>query len=86
LLVNFDAGYRASWETALGGVPETCFSDNRRCWAGDHIVDPQLVPGVLFTNRTFKTDNPRLIDLAPTILDAFGHPKEDEMEGESLLA
>jgi predicted AlkP superfamily phosphohydrolase/phosphomutase len=86
LMVNFAAGYRTSWETALGGVPQEIFSDNTRRWSGDHIVDPELVPGVLFMNRAFRRQYPRLLDMAPTILDAMGVPPGAAMEGVSLLA
>ena len=85
LLVHFAAGYRASWATALGGAGGGHFEDNTRKWAGDHIIDPAFVPGVLLMNRPFRTDRPRLLDLAPTITDALGVPKEAAMEGESLL-
>ncbi|MGH7709685.1 MAG: alkaline phosphatase family protein, partial [Gemmatimonadaceae bacterium] len=53
LVVGFSAGYRASWTTALGGIPGELFEDNVKKWGGDHIIDPSLVPGVLFINRTF---------------------------------
>ncbi|MFV2065617.1 MAG: alkaline phosphatase family protein [Pirellulales bacterium] len=85
LVVQFAAGYRASWQTALGGVPQGTFEDNTRRWAGDHIIDPDLVPGVLLMNRPYRTDHPNLIDLAPTILGALGVPKEPAMCGEALL-
>src|SRR5262249_7987191 len=54
LLVNFAEGHRVSWTTALGGVPAGHFEDNCKKWAGDHIIDPCLVPGVLFMNRAFR--------------------------------
>lgn len=84
LLVNFAAGYRVSWATALGGVPAGHFEDNRKKWSGDHLIDPALVPGVLLMNRPFR-DDAGLIDLAPTILAALGLPPTPVMEGESLL-
>src|SRR5262249_28802767 len=74
LVVNFAAGYRSSWETALGGIPRTVFEDNVKKWSGDHIIDPCLVPGVLFMNRPFPGDGASLVDLAPTILDALQVP------------
>ena len=61
------------------------FEDNVRKWSGDHIIDPPLIPGVLFMNRTFATEDPALHDLAPTILDALGVPVGEHMEGTSLL-
>ncbi len=51
LVVGFAPGYRASWQTALGGVPEgPVVVDNDRKWSGDHLIDPEAVPGVLFTS------------------------------------
>jgi predicted AlkP superfamily phosphohydrolase/phosphomutase len=85
LVVNFAEGYRGSWSTALGGMGESCFEDNTTRWAGDHIIDPALVPGVLMMNHSFRTEKPRLVDLAPTILDALGAPPSPAMEGEALL-
>jgi predicted AlkP superfamily phosphohydrolase/phosphomutase len=85
LLVNYAAGYRASWSTALGGIPQDEFEDNARRWSGDHIIDPELVPGVLWMNRPF-CPAARLVDLAPTILHALGCDPDPEMEGVSLLS
>ncbi len=84
LVVRFAEGYRASWTTAVGGVPEGLFEDNLKRWSGDHIVDPEAVPGVLLMNRPFRTTGARLIDLAPTILAALGVPRGAAMEGETL--
>jgi predicted AlkP superfamily phosphohydrolase/phosphomutase len=85
LVVHFAAGYRVSWGCSLGGVPAGQFEDNRKKWSGDHIVDPGLVPGVLLANRPFRGDGARLLDLAPTILDALGADRGPAMEGRSLL-
>lgn len=85
LLVNFAPGYRVSWETPLGGIPAGLFSDNVKKWAGDHVIDPCLVPGVLFMNHRLNNEHPHLLDIAPTILAALGVEKGPEMEGESLL-
>jgi predicted AlkP superfamily phosphohydrolase/phosphomutase len=84
LLVDFARGYRISWGSSLGGVPEGHFEDNRKKWSGDHIVDPTLVPGVLFMNQAFRGEGAGLADLAPTILEALGVPKGPDMEGSSL--
>jgi predicted AlkP superfamily phosphohydrolase/phosphomutase len=86
LMVNCAAGYRASWTTALGGVPADLLEDNVKRWSGDHIVDPALVPGVLFMNQPFAGESARLVDLAPTILTALGVPVPSVMEGVSLLS
>lgn len=85
LLVNFSPGYRVSWGTPLGGVPHGLFEDNLRRWGGDHVIDPDCVPGVLFMNRPFRSQSASLVDLAPTILSALNVPKIPAMEGNSLL-
>ncbi len=85
LLVNYSEGYRVSWTTALGGMPVDHFEDNEKKWSGDHIIDPCLVPGVLFMNRPFRDAGASLLDMAPTILEALNVPKGQAMEGASLL-
>lgn len=86
LVVCCTEGYRASWTTALGGVPAELFEDNVKRWGGDHIVDPTLVPGVLFMSRPFRGEGASLLDLAPTVLTALGTAPGAAMEGASLLA
>jgi predicted AlkP superfamily phosphohydrolase/phosphomutase len=85
LIVNFSAGYRVSWGTPLGGVPAGLFEDNVKKWGGDHVIDPALVPGVLFINHPFNGEKASLVDLAPTILNALRVPKGPAMEGNNLL-
>ncbi len=85
LLVNYAGGFRVSWQTALGGMPHGLFEDNMRRWSGDHIIDPEVVPGVLFLNRAARHNHCDIRDLAPTILNYFGIPKHAAMERESLL-
>lgn len=85
LLVNYAPGFRVSWQTALGGMPRALFEDNTRRWSGDHIIDPEVVPGVLLMNRAFRNGRNDIRDLAPTILNFFGIPKHAAMERESLL-
>ncbi len=55
LIVGYAPGYRASWQTALGGVPASVIEVNAQKWSGDHCIDVAAVPGVLFTN--FKLPN-----------------------------
>jgi predicted AlkP superfamily phosphohydrolase/phosphomutase len=51
LIAGFAPGYRASWQTAIGGIPEGAIvEDNLKKWSGDHCCDASLVPGVLFTS------------------------------------
>jgi predicted AlkP superfamily phosphohydrolase/phosphomutase len=85
LFVRFEAGYRVSWSTSLGGVSGgAVIEDNTKAWAGDHVVDSALVPGVLFADRPMSLEGARLIDLAPTIVEALGVPRGAAFEGRSL--
>ena len=84
LVVHFAEGYRASWGTSMGGVPEGLIEDNTKAWGGDHIIDPELVPGFLAMSHPFRAEGARLLDLAPTILGALGVPPAPSMEGETL--
>ncbi len=52
LVVGYAPGFRASWQTTLGGVPGKLVDDNARKWSGDHCIAPEAVPGVLFTSFT----------------------------------
>jgi predicted AlkP superfamily phosphohydrolase/phosphomutase len=85
LLVNFHAGFRASWASSLGGFANTLFENNHRRWSGDHIVDPDAVPGILFLNRPVAHNHAHITDLAPTILTHLHVPVPSVMEGRTLL-
>jgi predicted AlkP superfamily phosphohydrolase/phosphomutase len=85
MLVNFHPGFRVSWQSAVGGFANDLLTDNIRRWSGDHIVDPDAVPGILFTNRAASHDLANIIDLAPTILKYLGVAVPDTMEGRPLL-
>ena len=84
LIVGYNRNYRASWETILGGFPRQLVLDNAEVWSGDHCVDPQFVPGVLLSSRPLNSEAPRLEDLAPSILTAFGAAVPESMTGTVL--
>jgi len=84
LVVGYNHGYRISWDAATGMVTGPVFEDNTKAWSGDHGVDPRLVPGVFFCNRSTKTTEPSIVDLAPTALTLFGITPPAHMEGRPL--
>ena len=44
-------------------------------WSGDHGgFDFATTAGVLITNRPINTATPRIIDIAPTVLQFYGSP------------
>ncbi|ADV60886.1 type I phosphodiesterase/nucleotide pyrophosphatase [Isosphaera pallida ATCC 43644] len=90
VLVHFAPGYRVAWGSSAGRVDDATFQDNDHAWSGDHVIDPDRVPGFLAMNRPYDSaaatgPAPRLIDLAPTITKALGVPAPDEWEGRSLI-
>jgi predicted AlkP superfamily phosphohydrolase/phosphomutase len=85
LLVNFRPGFRVSWASSLGGFANSLLENNNRRWSGDHIIDPDAVPGILLMNRPVVHNHAQIIDLAPTILNFLNVTKPESMEGESLL-
>jgi len=85
LLVNFSPGFRVSWQSAVGGFSQRLFQDNDRFWSGDHIIDPECVPGILFMNRKAARNHASILDMAPTVLQHLGVAPHAAMEGKSLL-
>jgi predicted AlkP superfamily phosphohydrolase/phosphomutase len=85
LIVGYYPGFRVSWDSITGTVEPEIFSDNIKAWSGDHHVDPELIPGILFTNRKVKKERPHITDIAPTVLDLFAVKKPAYMEGEAIL-
>jgi predicted AlkP superfamily phosphohydrolase/phosphomutase len=84
LLINFYPGFRVSWRTAVGGFAQSLLEDNKRRWSGDHIIDPEAVPGILLMNRAARHNHTQIIDLAPTILKYLGVRAPQSMEGSPL--
>jgi predicted AlkP superfamily phosphohydrolase/phosphomutase len=85
LIIGYARGYRASWQTALGAAPEALVEDNRDAWIGDHCINAADVPGVLFSNRKVRVDDPQLKDVTVSILGMFGINAGTGMPGRKIL-
>jgi predicted AlkP superfamily phosphohydrolase/phosphomutase len=83
--LGFDVGYRLLDESAIGGMTASILCDNVRRWSGDHCQDYRKVPGVILSNVRIRKPEPRLVDLAPTVLSLFGVTPPQEMKGEPIF-
>jgi predicted AlkP superfamily phosphohydrolase/phosphomutase len=84
LIVGYAPGYRSSWQTALGGVPDLTMEDNTQAWIADHCIASEAVPGAFLSNRKIRLPDPMLWDVTTTILHEFGIPGSSGMAGRAL--
>lgn len=54
LVMGYASGYRASAETGLGKWKSEALTANNDHWHADHCIDPEVVPGVIFSNFDLK--------------------------------
>jgi hypothetical protein len=74
LIMGYAPGYRGSWQTALGSLPEAELENNDDAWIGDHCINPARVPGVFFSNRKYRSAG-RLQDVTAMIQHLFSGSK-----------
>ena len=46
--------------------PRRSSTTTTKAWSGDHCIEPELVPGVIISNRAFSKERPSIADLAPS--------------------
>ena len=86
LQVGMNEGYRVSWQTTLGGSPPGIVYKNDRKWSADHGgYDYAITSGILVSGRSINTKDPRIIDLAPTVLKYFGISLPTDIDGKPLF-
>jgi predicted AlkP superfamily phosphohydrolase/phosphomutase len=72
LNLGCSAGYRSSSETGLGKWEETAIDENNDHWGADHCIDPNVVPGVLFSSQGLKDfPNPSFRDIPPMVVGKY---------------
>ena len=85
LQLDFQIGYRTSWQTSLGAIPAGVVVANMKKWSGDHCAsDPKNTGGIFFSNRAVGTDQPRIIDIAPTVWGILSVMPPDKVDGQAL--
>jgi predicted AlkP superfamily phosphohydrolase/phosphomutase len=85
LIVGYCRGYRASWATSKGDLTDEVLMANDSAWSADHCADALEVPGLLVSNRAIRGKDPKLVDIAPSILGAFGLDAPSSMTGRDVL-
>ncbi len=86
IVVGYNRGYRASWQTALGKIPKHWYETNDKKWSGDHCMASDILPGILLTNQKVRRPaEASLCDLTATILASFGIPTPEDMDGKDIL-
>ena len=72
LVIGYEDGWRCSNESSTGQVPQEVFTDNDIPWSGCHLMDPDVVPGVLFSNQGLKDfPNPSFRDIPPMVVGKY---------------
>lgn len=86
ILIGWARGYRTAWNSILGGFSKHVIYDNDDKWSGDHCIDPDLVPAILFCNKPVQKAGSALFDITATILAEFGVPLPAHMQGSPLYS
>ncbi len=85
LQLAFSPGWRTSWETVLGGIPDALAGPNTKKWSGDHAAsDVSDTAGIILVNERLNLTHPGIVDLAPTLLYEYGLTPPPDVEGERL--
>jgi len=72
LNLGCSSGYRASSETGLGKWEDSMINENNDHWGADHCIDPNVVPGVLFSSQGLKDfPNPSFRDIPPMVVGKY---------------
>lgn len=93
LLVGYDSGYGNSDASATGRIPNELLVDNSPAshkgklgtFNGNHLMHPDVVPGVLLSNRPVREGRFRLEDLTVEILRQYGIKAPPQMAGTPVL-
>lgn len=86
LIVGFDVGYGNSDQSTLGEIGPDVYTDNTSRWSGNHLMDPDVVPGVLFSNQPLPPAGKfGLLDITATVLNHFQVAPAPGMTGKSIF-
>lgn len=86
LIVGYNANYGNSDASSTGRIPHAVLVDNLGgTFNGSHLMAPEVVPGLLLSNRAVGEGTHRLEDLTVEILKQYGIAPEPGMSGSPVL-
>ena len=93
MLVGYDSGYGNSDASSTGRIPHELLVDNSPVshggklgtFNGNHLMHPDVVPGLLLSNKKLREGSFRLEDLTVEILHRYGIEKPESMKGSPVL-
>ena len=85
LVVGYNRGYAGSDPSTLGEITPAVIEDNTSRWSGNHLMAPEVVPGILLVNRKLPAAGHDLTDVTATILSHYGVRPAESMTGEPIL-
>ena len=86
-----DLAIRLGAGLAVGGVTGgyregIVIEDNDSRWSGSHLMDPDLVPGTIVTQRALKSGmKPGLEDITATLYSLFDVSPPEGIDGKPLF-
>ena len=86
LLIGYNAGYGNSDAASTGRITFAVLQDNTGgTFNGSHLMAPEVVSGILISDRNVREGDHRLEDLTVEILHRFGVDVPEEMRGHPVL-
>ena len=85
LVVGYDRDYGHSDESTLGEVMELELEDNTSRWSGNHLMAPEVVPGVLLTSQPLRNSGNDLTDVTATLVAWYGQALSPDLRGQPFL-
>lgn len=86
IVVGYDVEYGNSDSASTGGIPGYIVADNMGgTFNGNHLMSPDVVPGILIANRPVRDGEHGLVDLTVEILNRYGVTPPEGARGHRVL-
>lgn len=85
ITLEFNRGYRISFQSPLGRIPRAVIENNNEKWSGDHMGAAEVTQGIVVSDRPIRAEAPALYDLTATVLETFGIEQPENMVGKPVF-